>query len=372
MSEELERAKRLLEEAPPHRISGVRSRVVNLPVRQPIRTAIHDSASIDHVLVCVDTAAGLHGIGHLFAFGAARAEILRAMVQDLGERMLGRDVMDTGLFAAMWNDVTFLGHSGVALMAISALDCASWDIRGKALGLPLWGLFGGSSKAISCYSSDGLWLGDPIEGLAEQARERVSAGYRALKVRLGTNDPAADERRISVTRDAVGDRIELMADANQGWSVSQAIETGRRLDRYRLRWLEEPVDADDLRGLTEVSREVNSPIAAGESWYGLLQTIPGLDTGAVSVLMPDLQRIGGITGWMEAAAAGHRRRVEVSPHLFPEVSVSMMCALPGDGLIEYVPWFADLFNDAPVADGGRLRPSDRPGLGFDFITRLTP
>jgi L-alanine-DL-glutamate epimerase-like enolase superfamily enzyme len=265
-----------------------------------------------------------------------------------------------------------MGLKGAAQMAVAALDTACWDILGQIQQEPLWSLLGGKARTLPCYASDSLWLGDPLQELPGKADLRLEQGFAAMKVRVGSGDPDNDERRVESVRKTVGEKITLMVDANQGWSREQAIETGRRLKAYGLYWLEEPVAYEDYLSLKPIADQTGIPVATGESWFGMLEVLPALETGAVSVLMPDLERIGGVSAWMEAARAAQAAGARVSPHLFPEISVHMMCALPDDHFIEWVPWYQQLFEGAPAPDQGRLTPSVAPGLGLRFKDEVFP
>lgn len=348
-------------------ILGLATKVVRTRLAEPVRTAIHDSAEMDHVLIRLVAQGPVTGIGHLFCFGDGWARSLEAMVRQLGAAVIGADAAQPDrLHDRMQGLIRFMGRNGAAQMAVAGLDVACWDIAGKLRREPLWSLLGGVRRPLPCYASDSLWLGDPIEDLAAKAKRRLELGFEAMKVRVGSADAASDERRVAEVRRAAGPDATVMADANQGWDRAQAIETGRRLASHGLYWLEEPVPSEDYASLAPVAEATGLPIATGESWFGPAETQAGLDTGAVSVLMPDLERIGGVTGWMRASAAARAAGARLSPHLFPEVSIHLMCAQPDDHLLEWVPWFEDLFEAAPVVREGRLEPGEEPGLGFEF------
>lgn len=360
-------------EPKPAPILGLATRLLRTRLAEPVRTAIHDAAEMDHVLVRLHAQGGVTGIGHLFAFGEGWARSLEAMVQQLGAVAVGADALDPeALHARLLGAARFMGLNGAAQMAVAALDTACWDVAGRLRGEPLWSLLGGSRRELPCYASDSLWLGDPIEELGGKASRRLELGFEAMKVRVGSPDVAADERRVAEVRAAVGPKTMLMADANQGWGRAHAIEAGRRLAQHDLYWLEEPVVSEDYASMRAVAEGTGLPIATGESWFGLEETRTGLETGAISVLMPDLERIGGVTGWMRAATAARAAGVRVSPHLFPEVSIHLMCAQPDDHLLEWVPWFEDLFEGSPVVREGRLEPGENPGLGFEFAASVFP
>jgi len=354
----------------PLRITGAMTKVVRLPVDPPIKTAIHDARFIDHVLLRLESAEGHHGIGHLFAFGAFRAHALDATLRDLLSHLVGSEVHHP---AACWDrlqhEITFLGRTGMALMAAAAVDTAVWDLWARRADTPLWaGLGAPSAKLVPCYASDSLWLGDPLGALRDLARDRARQGFTQVKVRIG-GTPDDDQRRVEAVVNAVP-RLAVMADANQGWDREQALAMAGRLAPYGLKWLEEPTDMDDLEGLQAVVQASPTPIATGESWFGPLEIQRGLEAAEFAVLMPDLQRAGGITGWLRAAALAKEQGRTVSPHLFPEISVHLLCGIVDPGPVEYVPWFRPLFAEPPAPIHGDLVATDRPGLGLEFRAGL--
>jgi L-alanine-DL-glutamate epimerase-like enolase superfamily enzyme len=354
-------------------ILGLSTKVVRMPLAEPVRTAIHDARDMDHVLVRLFVEGGVTGVGHVFAFGQGWASALEAMVRQLAGGLVGMNAADPpAVHDAMQRSIRFMGVNGAAQMAVAALDTACWDILGRLRREPLWSLLGGRRRQLPCYASDSLWLGDPVEHLPGQALRRLDQGFTAVKVRIGSAQASADEVRLAAVREAIGPDTTLMADVNQGWNRDQALESAGWLRKYGLYWLEEPVVAEDYESLRAVGQGAGIPIATGESWFGMHEVDGGLATGVVSTLMPDLQRMGGVTGWMRAAEAARRTSTRVSPHLFPEVSVHLMCALDEDHFIEWVPWFQELFDVAPVVSEGRLQPGDEPGLGLRFREEVFP
>jgi L-alanine-DL-glutamate epimerase-like enolase superfamily enzyme len=359
--------------SPADPIRRVEVRTVRLPLAHPVRTAAHLGTHLDHVLVRLTTAAGLTGLGHVFAFGARQAGALAALAADLGERVVaGLDPADpASIWTRIRDDLLFLGRRGAALMAASAVDTAVWDLHGKLEGRPLWAILGDGRDRFPCYASDRLWLGTEAGELEEEARALVDEGYRAIKLRVGSADLDRDERRLAAVREAAPG-AEVMVDANHGWTVEQALEAAERFAPYDVHWFEEPVDPDDYAGTAAVARASRIPIAGGESWYSREENDRALALDAVSILMPDLARIGGVSPWRDAVATASERRVLVSPHLFPEVQLHLLGGVAAPGPLEYVPWNAGLFAEPPEPAGGVLTASDRPGLGLEFHPAVFP
>jgi len=239
---------------------------------------------------------------------------------------------------------------------------ALWDLQGKLLGAPLHRLLGTRRTVLPAYASDGCWLHDSPETVAAEAVGFVEAGFRTVKMRFGRPDPQADLATLAATRRAVGPTVELYVDVNQGWGRERARLYGARLPEWAVGWLEEPLAAEDVAGLAALRGALTTSLTAGENAYGLDGIRALLDAGAVGTLMPDLQRIGGITGWIAANALAE----PITSHLFPEVSVHLLAASRTPGPLEYVTWAAPLLAEPLLMQNGTVTVPDRPGLGIAF------
>jgi L-alanine-DL-glutamate epimerase-like enolase superfamily enzyme len=209
-------------------------------------------------------------------------------------------------------------------------------------------------------------LSQTIDELCAEASVFLEQGFRAMKIRLGARRIEDDIERVRAVREAIGPDVELLTDANQGLGVKQAIRLGRALEPFAIRWFEEPVVYNDLRGNAEVRAALDIDIAGGETGYTRFGMQAILDSGAVDVLMPDLQRIGGLSEMRRVAAIASARHVPISPHLFTEHSLCLAGSEPGCISLEHMPWFEPLFNELLEIDSGFLRIPDRPGTGFTF------
>ena len=349
------------------KITRIRTRHVEVPFDRPIRTAVHHIAGVACVLVWLDTDEGVTGESYLWTIGRHKLGVLDAMVHLLGHVAIGRDPRDTGaLWADMWREINFLGHKGVSLFGIAAIDWACWDIAGKAAGLSVGRMLGRCRDRVPAYASGGLFTSLPIAELEAEARAFEVAGFKAVKMRIGLPSIAADLERVAAVRAAIGPDIALMADANQGLSVDHAIRLGRGLERFNLVWFEEPVMAYDLAGSARVAAALDTPIASGETEYARYGFQDMLERKSADILMPDLERVGGVSEWMKVAHMAAALDVPVSPHIFTEHSLQLCAAAPNVNYAEHMPWFAPLFREAmEMVDGDLLIP-DRPGLGFSF------
>ena len=349
------------------RITALRTVRVELPIAKPIRTAIHDIRSVGCVLVTLESDQGLVGESYMFTLSALRLEVLDAMVRSLEHHVVGQDPHRVeAIWQAMWRDINFFGHKGITLFALSALDTACWDLVGKAAEEPLHRLFGAVRERIKAYASGGLWLSHSTDELVAEAQEFVAQGFRAMKIRIGKPRYGEDVERVSAVRQAVGPDIELMVDANQGLSVAHAIRLGRRLEDLDLVWFEEPVAAYDLAGHAQVAAALDTPVASGETEYTRHGMAAMIEAKAADILMPDLQRIGGLTEFRKAAHLAEAHELPISPHVFSEHSLTIAGSAANAIYLEHMPWFAPLFREKMVLEEGSIAMPERPGLGFTF------
>ena len=349
------------------KVTRVETRTVTLKLDQPIGSALGQLHSFGCILVFVHCDSGIVGENLIFTLNARRTPVLRAMVEELGDLIIGRDAGHIANFwARAWKDINFLGHKGVPVVGISALDGALWDAFGKASKLPLYRILGGANDRVPAYHSGGLWLSSSVKELVEEAQRFAAAGFKAMKMRLGSPDPATDLARVAAVREAIGPTIKLMADANQGLNESQAIRLGRALEEFDLTWFEEPLPAWDLDGLARVAAALDTPIASGETEYTRYGFRRMLELRSADILMPDLQRVGGVSEFMRVGHMAESYDIPVSSHLFPETSLQVLGALSNTIYLEYMPWFSKLYNETiEFAEGQAIVP-ERPGWGFTF------
>lgn len=349
------------------KVTAVETQPVTVRLDQPIGSALGEIAKFGCILVTVRTDAGITGENLIFTLNDRRTKVLRQMVDELADVAVGHDAGHiAGFWARAWKDINFLGHKGVPVAGISAIDGALWDLLGKAAGLPLYRLLGGAQDRVPAYHSGGLWLSRSIDELVVEAQGFVDQGFRAMKMRLGLPDPAEDIARVKAVRDAIGPGVRLMADANQGLTEAQAIRLGRRLEPFDLTWFEEPLPAWDLDGLARVAAALDTPIASGETEYTRYGFRRMLELRSADILMPDLQRVGGVSEFMRVGHMAESHDVAVSSHLFPETSVQVLGALSNAIFLEYMPWFSPLYNETLEFRDGSAAVPERPGWGFTF------
>ncbi|MGE3267567.1 MAG: enolase C-terminal domain-like protein [Chloroflexota bacterium] len=348
-------------------ITEIRTRAVSVPLDIPIISAIRRSERVELVVIDVLTDNGLVGQSYVQTFGMHQARAVRSIVAYLADVLRGQSaVLTLRCWQMMDRAINLLGRGGIATFALSGIDCALWDIVGKVTQTPVAVLLGAAGDNCTAYQSAGLWLEDPTPALAEQAVELLQPGFQGVKMRVGRAHPDADEAAAHMIRAAIGPGHLLMIDANQAWSVGQAIGIGRTLEAVQPLWIEEPVDHDDFAGHAEVARALTAPIATGENVYMPHGFQHLLDAQACDVVMPDVQRVGGVTGWMRVAALAEARRLPIASHLFPEISVHLLAASPTAHILEYMPWAQPIMAEKLVIQNGAAYVPPRPGLGLVF------
>jgi L-alanine-DL-glutamate epimerase-like enolase superfamily enzyme len=357
------------------KIARVETRPVTLRLDPSIGSALGRIESFGCILVFVHGDGGLVGENLVFTLNDRRTKVMRQMIDEMADLLIGRDAgLIADFWARAWKDINFHGQKGIPVVGISALDGALWDLLGKSVGLPLYRLLGGASARVPAYHSGGLWLSASDRELVAQAEQFAASGFKAMKMRLGSADPAIDVARVRLVRKAIGPGIRLMADANQGLNESQAIRLGRALEEFDLTWFEEPLPAWDVEGLARVAAALDTPIASGETEYTRYGFRRMLELRTADVLMPDLQRVGGVSEFMRVGHMAESYDVPVSSHLFPETSIQVLGALANASYLEYMPWFSPLYHEQlEFADGAAVVP-ERPGWGFtfnmDYVARL--
>lgn len=350
------------------KITRLRTEIVTVPIEPPILSAIFEIRSTACVLCFLETDAGIVGEGLVHAINGQRIAVLHEMVRSLEPLVLGLDPeMGGRLNAAAWKDLNFLGYEGVTVQALAGLDMALWDLRGLAAGLNVSRLIGSVRDAVPTYASGGLWLSSPIDDLQRDAERFVARGFRAMKTRVGPGDPEGMVARVRAVREAIGPEIGLMVDANQQLTVAQAIRLGRMLEPLGLVWFEEPVICHDHEGEAAVALALDTPLASGETVHTHRGILAMLRAKSADILMPDLQRMGGPTEFLKAGALCEAFNVAMSSHLFSEMSLPLLAAIPCAGYLEYMPWFEPLYGQTITLDAaGCAVVPDGPGWGVRF------
>src|SRR5690349_14027056 len=312
------------------KITHAQTHVVRLPDEEPLAGGPPTpEIKRNFVTLTLGTDQGIEGIGFTF-FGGPLAGALRVAVDALAEIAKGEDPMEIERVIGKIKSATASsGPGGLTMLALSAIDIALWDIKGKALNRPVSSLLGGFRKRVPTYASGALMRGFPLAHVEKAAATLVSKGFRQMKTQLalpGDTNPEKEVERIRVVRNAIGPEIDLMCDINQRWDVRQAISIGKRVDEYHLFWLEDVTTHDDYQGLARVADALDTPVAGGEYVYGIAPFRQMLEARSVDIVMIDLLRVGGIGNWMKVAGMAEAFNPRVVSHPVPEIHVYLIAA----------------------------------------------
>ncbi len=348
---------------PELRIRETQIRPVIVPMKRPLRTSSGAVTQAPLLLIDLCTEEGVTGRSYLFAYQLFALKPLYDLVQGLAAILRGEVIAPLDLDRKLRAKMTLIGPQNLVGMALSGLDMACWDALAVGAGMPLAVLLGGSTGPVQAYNSNGLGIMSAVEA-GDEAAKLVEEGFRAIKIRLGRSTASEDLAAVRAARQSVGDEVTRMADFNQALSVSEALTRGRMLDEEGLCWIEEPVRADDLPGCARIAAELKTPVQIGENFASVFQMQEALQLRASDFVMPDVQRIGGVSGWMRAAALAHAAGCEMSSHLFPEVSAHLLRVAPTCHWLEFVDWAGPLLKQPLQIQDGTAVVSDRPGSGL--------
>ncbi|TMJ62810.1 MAG: mandelate racemase/muconate lactonizing enzyme family protein [Alphaproteobacteria bacterium] len=368
----LERRPSRLQKADAMKLASLETGIVLLPNDEPLAGfSENPNAKNPIVWLKLRTDNGIEGLGVTY-FGGALTRTLRHAVDELGALVIGEDPLRVEAVAAKLRAAAVsAGPAGIFLMAMSAIDVALWDIKGKALGLPLWKLLGGGRDRIATYASGALRRGLKLEEAVTAAGRLREKGYRQTKMQLGLPGPTSPAREVEqarLIREAVGPDMDLMCDINQRWRPEQAVDIGRRVEDagVGLFWLEDVTTHDDYPGLARVAAALSTPVAGGEYLYGITPFRHMLEARSVDIVMIDQVRSGGITSWLKIAGMAEAFNIPVVSHGVPEIHVHLVGAVPNGLTVEYMPRLFPLWRAVPQPKDGMLEMPTASGLGLEF------
>ncbi len=353
------------------KITGYEATALNVPETDPLANMPEEEGRTRPVIALrLRTDEGIEGIAVTF-YGGKMTGSLRVAVEELAALTVGEDPLRIEHIVAKLRAGTgdSCGPGGIFTLALSAIDIALWDIKGKALEQPLWKLLGGHRDRVPTYASGSLRRGLTHDQAQQAAHTLVEKGFREMKTQMalpGNPPPAEEIRRVQVVREAIGPDIKLMCDINQRWRPEQAIDIGSRAEDVGLFWLEDVTTADDYQGLARVTAALKTPIAGGEYLWGLVPFRHMIEARSVDIVMVDIARVGGVSQWMKVAGMAEAFNLPIVSHVMPEILVHVVAACPNGLTVEYMPWMLDLYEETPAIENGELVLPDRPGLGLKF------
>ena len=329
--------------------------------------AIQSFVTQETVMVTVRCDDGSSGTGYTYTIGTGGSSIVALLNDHLAPRLIGRDPQH---YEAIWRDLFFHTHAtavgAITSLALAAVDTALWDRNARVAKLPLWQLAGGAQSRVPVYTTEGGWLQIPQAQLVEQTLAAQAAGFLGAKVKVGKPHVAEDIARLSAVRAAVGPGFELMVDANQSFTVSEAVRRARQYEAIDLAWFEEPMPAEHVRAHAQLLASTSVPIAVGESMYHPSQFAEYIQQGACSIVQADVARVGGITPWLKIAHLAEAHNIAMCPHFLMEIHVSLCAAVPNGRWVEYIPQLDDLTTSRLQIESGYAVAPSTPGLGIEW------
>lgn len=315
----------------------------------------------------IHTSDGLVGTGYSYTIGTGGSSVVALLRDHLAPRLIGRDPT---AIEAIWKSLFFATHAtavgAITALALAAIDTALWDLRCLAAQKPLWLEAGGAQAAVPVYTTEGGWLHIEPQALVDDALAAKAAGFGGSKIKVGRPHVAEDVARLGAVRAAVGDDFEIMVDANQAFTVAEAIRRARQYEAFDLAWFEEPLPAEDMDGHVRLAAATSLPIAVGESIYSLSHFREYLQNRACAIVQADVARIGGITPWLKVAHLAEAFNMAICPHFLMELHVSLCAAVPNAAWVEWIPQLDAIATSRLAVQNGKALAPQAPGLGIEW------
>jgi mandelate racemase len=346
-------------------LRSIRTRAVDVPMARSLGTSAQTIDSAPILLIDMETEEGIVGRAYLFCYTRMAPALIATVLTDIADALHGERIAPVDFSRRLSQRYRLLGAQGIVRMALAGFDVACWDGLSQAAGLPLANYIGSQPRPIQAYNSNGLGFMPP-ERAAEEAEALLEQGFRAVKLRLGRPEAEQDLAVVRAVRRRLPDSIALMVDYNQALTVTEAIRRGQVLDGEGLYWIEEPTRHDDYAGHARIAAALATPVQIGENFAGPTAMAAALANGACDYVMPDLERIGGVTGWQRAAAIASAVGIEMSSHIFPEVSAHLLAATPTSHWLEYVDWAAPILAEPLRISNGQALVTGQPGSGVSW------
>ena len=345
---------------------SISARAVLVPLKRPIVAKVGAFTEWPLILIDVTTKEGIVGRSYLEPYIKDSAKYIIPALYDMGEKFKGRQICPADMYREIISSLHLIGRQGVSVIVAAGLDMSLWDALAKSVNLPLAQLLGGSTGELRTYNTNGLWL-LPLDELADQAQELIGDGdFKAIKMRLGRDRLKDDIQAIKNVRDAIGEDTHIMVDFNQGQTIQEAITRLHGLDDQGIYWFEEPIVYDNYALNAQLAAEIRTPLSIGENIYGPRSFLEAIQAKAADLYMPDLMRIGGVTGWMSAAAIAGAAGAPLSSHLYKEVSAHLLKASESADWLEYSDWGNPVIKEPFEVKNGMAIVPDRIGNGIDW------
>ena len=344
-------------------IQGFRVRAVRVPMTEPHQTASGVITESPLVLTDIITDTGISGHSIVFTYTPAALKPTADLIQNIEDLVKGEVLAPAEIEQKLVKRFRLLGTQGLVGIALAAIDMALWDALARVHNMPLVRLLGGVEKPIRSYGAIGY---DGVEGCAKAAEGWAKQEFRGIKAKIGYPTVQEDVAVVRAIREAAGDDMAIMVDYNQCLTPTEAVERLRVLDDEGLTWVEEPTLAHDYAGHALVAREARTPIQCGENWWGTLDMLHAIEAQASDFVMPDVMKIGGVSGWIRAATLAHAKGIHVSNHLWPEISARLLCCTPTAHWLEYADWWNPILAEPLRIEKGMAIVGDTFGTGVEW------
>ncbi|QQX89970.1 mandelate racemase (plasmid) [Cupriavidus necator] len=343
------------------KITGLRARSVNVPLEYPVKTAVGTVASSPLVLIDLLTDSGAAGNAYVFTYTPLALKPVRNMVEELAAVVTGMPLAPFVIDQALQSRFRLIGNTGLVRMATAGIDMAAWDALAKANGLPLVELLGGKARPLPAYDSHSM---DGVDLGTRRAREASGSGFKAIKTKIGYATLEEDLSVIRAIRAAVGSDVQILVDYNQGLTVPEAIRRGRVLEQEGISWIEEPTLQHDYAGHASVRAALNIPVQMGENWFGPEEMAKAIAAGASDLCMPDLMKIGGVSGWLRGSALAEQAGLPMSSHIFQEFSAHLLAVTPTCHWLEKMDLAGPILEPVLTFKDGMAHFGQTPGAGI--------
>ena len=353
------------------KISRIEVLQVDLTPKVVRSDAIQAFTKQETPIIRIWTDDGADGTGYSYTIGTGGSAVMALLRDHMAPWLLGRD---PAMVEEIWKGLFFHTHANAVgatvSLALATIDIALWDLRCKRAGCPLHVMAGGAQSRVPIYNTEGGWLNFTPQELVEHAIEAREAGFRGFKVKVGRPHVSEDVARLAAVRRELGPEFEVMVDANQCFTVSEAIRRAKHYEDFDLAWFEEPLPAEDLDGHVRLSQSTSLPIAIGESLYHPSHFREYLQRGACSIVQVDVARVGGITPWLKTAHLAEAFNMQVCPHYLMEIHVALCAAVPNSAWVEYIPQL-DLVTESRIGfTDGYAVPSNNAGTGIEWDWKM--
>jgi len=344
-------------------IQGFKVRAVRVPMTEPHQTASGVITESPLVLTDILTDTGISGHSIVFTYTPAALKPTAELIQNFEALVQGDVLAPAEVEQKLAKRFRLLGPQGLVGIALAAIDMALWDALARVHSMPLVRLLGGVEKPVRAYGAVGY---DGVQGSGKGAEIWAKRGFTGVKAKIGYPTVQEDVAVVRAIRKAAGDDMAIMVDYNQCLTPTEAVERLRVLDDEGLTWVEEPTLAHDYAGHAFVAREARTPIQCGENWWGTLDMLHAIEAQASDFLMPDVMKIGGVSGWLRAAALAHAKGMRLSNHLWPEISARLLCCTPTAHWLEYADWWNPILAEPLRIEKGMAIIDDAYGTGVEW------